>query len=179
MRITDSQVHIWKENSPERPWLPGVAAHRSPALGMEALLGEMDAAGVERCVLVPPTLDADRNDYCLEAAQKHPARASRSWAGSTSKRPPPPNGSGRGAARKACWGCASRSSAPGWAQRSGKAGSTAVRDLDKLLAVARRPNCAVKVSALPAYTNDTYPFRRVHPYVRRVYDSFGPRRMFW
>lgn len=55
----------------------------------------------------------------------------------------------------------------------------AFRDLDKLLALARRPNVAVKVSCLPHYTNDTYPYRALHPYLRRVYDTFGPRRMFW
>ncbi|MBI4189384.1 MAG: amidohydrolase [Betaproteobacteria bacterium] len=51
--------------------------------------------------------------------------------------------------------------------------------LDEVLALAKRPNIAVKASALPCYTNDTYPYRRVHPYVRRVYDAFGPQRIFW
>jgi len=55
----------------------------------------------------------------------------------------------------------------------------AFRDIDKLLAIAKRPNCAVKASTMPLYTNDGYPFRRVHPHLRRVYDSFGPKRMFW
>lgn len=55
----------------------------------------------------------------------------------------------------------------------------AFRDLDKLLALARRPNVSVNASALPAYTRDSYPYRRLHPYLRRVYDAFGPRRMFW
>jgi predicted TIM-barrel fold metal-dependent hydrolase len=55
----------------------------------------------------------------------------------------------------------------------------AFRDFDKLLALAKRPNVAVKVSCLPLYTTDAYPFRWLHPYLRRVYDAFGPRRMFW
>jgi L-fuconolactonase len=55
----------------------------------------------------------------------------------------------------------------------------AFRDLDKLLALARLPNVTVKVSALPCYTDDAYPYRTLHSYVRRVYDAFGPRRMFW
>jgi predicted TIM-barrel fold metal-dependent hydrolase len=55
----------------------------------------------------------------------------------------------------------------------------AFREFDKLLLLARRPNIAVKVSCLPLYTTDTYPFRRLHPYLRRVYDAFGPQRMFW
>ena len=26
---------------------------------------------------------------------------------------------------------------------------------------------------------DDYPFRSIHPHLRRVYDAFGPQRMFW
>ena len=55
----------------------------------------------------------------------------------------------------------------------------AFRGLDLLLALARRPNIAVKASCLPHYTGDAYPYRALHPYLRRVYDAFGPRRMFW
>jgi predicted TIM-barrel fold metal-dependent hydrolase len=55
----------------------------------------------------------------------------------------------------------------------------AFRDFDKLLALAKRANIAVKASCLPLYTTDTYPFRALHPYVRQVYDVFGPQRMFW
>jgi predicted TIM-barrel fold metal-dependent hydrolase len=55
----------------------------------------------------------------------------------------------------------------------------AFRELDKVLALAQRPNVAVKVSCLPHYTTDPYPHRRLHPYLRRVYDTFGPKRMFW
>jgi len=52
-------------------------------------------------------------------------------------------------------------------------------DLDKLLVLAKRPNVAVKSSALPCYSTQDYPFANLHPYVRRVFDAFGPRRMFW
>lgn len=62
---------------------------------------------------------------------------------------------------------------------SGKRDEEAFRDLDKLLAMAKRPNVAVKASALPAYTSDSYPYRALRPYLRRVYDAFGPKRMFW
>jgi predicted TIM-barrel fold metal-dependent hydrolase len=55
----------------------------------------------------------------------------------------------------------------------------AFRALDNLLALAKRANVAVKASALPCFTNDVYPYRRLHPHIRRVYDAFGPRRMFW
>lgn len=58
-------------------------------------------------------------------------------------------------------------------------GDAAFADLDKLLALAKRSNIAVKASALPSYTTDSYPYRRLHPHIRRVYDAFGPRRVFW
>ncbi len=43
-------------------------------LGHDELLREMDGAGVSRCILVPPTWEADRNDTSLEAARLHPDR---------------------------------------------------------------------------------------------------------
>ena len=52
-------------------------------------------------------------------------------------------------------------------------------DLPDLLRIARHPNVAVKASALPCYTTDTYPFRSIHGYIRQAFDAFGPRRMFW
>ncbi|MBI4193661.1 MAG: amidohydrolase family protein [Betaproteobacteria bacterium] len=55
----------------------------------------------------------------------------------------------------------------------------AFRDLDRLLAIAKRPNVAVKATALPCFTEDAYPYRRLHAHLRRVYDAFGPRRIFW
>lgn len=55
----------------------------------------------------------------------------------------------------------------------------AFRDFDKLLELAPCPNIAVKASCLPKYTSAPYPFRPLHPYVRRVFDAFGPKRMFW
>lgn len=55
----------------------------------------------------------------------------------------------------------------------------AFRDFDRLLALARRPNVAVKASALPCYTSDAYPYRRLHPYIERAVGAFGPERVFW
>jgi L-fuconolactonase len=62
---------------------------------------------------------------------------------------------------------------------SGDKDEAGFADLDKLLAIAKRPNVAVKASGTAGYTSDTYPYRWLHPYLRRVYDAFGPRRMFW
>lgn len=64
-------------------------------------------------------------------------------------------------------------------RRSGMMDDEAFAEFDKLLALARRPNVAVKASGMPAYTSDGYPYRRLHSYLRRAYDAFGPKRMFW
>lgn len=63
---------------------------------------------------------------------------------------------------------------------SGKPEEETFRDFDQLLLpIAKRPNVSVTASALPTYTRDSYPYRRLHPYLRRVYDAFGPERIFW
>jgi predicted TIM-barrel fold metal-dependent hydrolase len=74
--IVDSQVHLWRAESPERPWPPGGAerAHSLEPMTYEKMLGMMDEAGVDCCVIVPPSWEGDRNDYGLEAASKHPDR---------------------------------------------------------------------------------------------------------
>ena len=76
MIIIDSQVHIWGANRPERPW-PAERenqAQRPVPLGAHELLGAMDAAGVDRVVIVPPSWEGDRNDLALEAAMRYPHR---------------------------------------------------------------------------------------------------------
>ncbi len=52
--------------------------------------------------------------------------------------------------------------------------------LDNVLALAKRPNVAAKVTAMPCYAADkTYPFKSVHPHIKRVFEAFGPKRTFW
>ncbi len=63
--------------------------------------------------------------------------------------------------------------------RSGAKEPEAFAGLPELCALARRANVAVKASALPCYSTQAYPFPGLHPHIRRVYDAFGPRRMFW
>ena len=74
MLICDSQVHVWGANTPERPWPARAHAQRDIPLGHEELLREMDAAGVERLVIVPPSWEGERNDLALAAVQAHPTR---------------------------------------------------------------------------------------------------------
>jgi predicted TIM-barrel fold metal-dependent hydrolase len=44
---------------------------------------------------------------------------------------------------------------------------------------ARLPNVAVKLTGAPDYATDAYPFRSMHDTVRRLYDAYGPERLFW
>ncbi len=230
MLIADSQVHIWGANTPERPWPARAHAQREIPLGAIELLGWMDAAGVDRVVIVPPSWEGDRNDLAIAAADAHPDR----FAIMGRFDPEAPG---------------ARALIPDWTAQTGmlgmrfsfhisvlqqpllegkfdwvwseveKAGfplmvlvphhlmdrvariaerhpglkltldhlglasttkdEEAFRDLDRMLALAKYPNVAAKVSALPCYSTDSYPYRSLHPYLRRVYDAFGPRRMFW
>ena len=72
MEIIDSQVHVWPPDRPDRP-LDKAGLDRTP-FGYDELLIAMDRAGVDRAVLVPPSIDKDRNDYVIEAVTKHPDR---------------------------------------------------------------------------------------------------------
>src|SRR5437764_15097923 len=76
MHIVDSQVHLWGADTPDRPWPPGRAnqAQKPYPIGKEALLFQMDLAGVSRVVIVPPSWEGDRNDLALAAARQYPDR---------------------------------------------------------------------------------------------------------
>jgi predicted TIM-barrel fold metal-dependent hydrolase len=71
--IVDAQVHLWKANSPDWPWNPGARPQLPEPFTIERALPMMDEAGVDRVVIVPPSIN-DRNDYALEAAKRYPNR---------------------------------------------------------------------------------------------------------
>ncbi len=52
-------------------------------------------------------------------------------------------------------------------------------DEDQLMALARYKNVGVKVSSLPCFSTQAYPFPNLHAPIRRIYDQFGPQRMMW
>ena len=72
--IVDSQVHLWKAESPDWPWLPGFPPQLPEPMTIERLLPMMDEAGVDRVVVVPPSWPGDRNDYGIEAFKRYPDR---------------------------------------------------------------------------------------------------------
>jgi predicted TIM-barrel fold metal-dependent hydrolase len=230
MRIVDAQVHIWAADTPARPW-PGreTKPHRDPAIGADELLRMMDAAGVERAVIVPPSWEGDRNDLGLAAAQKYPGRfavmgrlaiekpESRGLIDGWRKQP------GMLGARFTfhtneqrpwlsdgtadwLWAAAERAQVPLMIHVPGsldKVDPIATKypglklvidhlgrashdrdaagfgDLPRLLALAKRPNVAVKATALPCFSSERYPYQGLHEVIRQVFDAFGPQRMFW
>jgi L-fuconolactonase len=52
-------------------------------------------------------------------------------------------------------------------------------DLPAVCALAKHANVAVKASGMPALSTEGYPFRDLHPHIRRLVEAFGPRRTFW
>lgn len=72
--IVDAQVHLWKAESPDWPWVPGRKPQLPEPFTIEKLVPLMDEAGVDRAVIVPPSWPGDRNDYGLEAARRYPDR---------------------------------------------------------------------------------------------------------
>ena len=55
----------------------------------------------------------------------------------------------------------------------------AFADLDNMLALAKYPNIAVKLSGAPSYSSDSYPYRNIHGYLQRIVETFGADRCFW
>jgi len=67
----------------------------------------------------------------------------------------------------------------------GRGGMTTLKDheamvhIPDLVALAKYPNVAVKVTGAPAYSAESYPFPIMQTYLHQIYDAFGPQRMFW
>ena len=189
----------------------------------------MNEAGVDRAILVPPTFDADRNDYAIEAVEKHPDRFAimgrvslRHDAGKNilARWTEQPGMLGvrltfhRDVDRPWLtdgtadwfWPEAERYRVPvmvhapeGVAAMHKIAkqypGLTIIYDhmafnretvdertrarLDELLPLAALPNVYVKVSALPCFSTEPYPFKNLRETIKRVINAFGPKRSFW
>jgi predicted TIM-barrel fold metal-dependent hydrolase len=228
--ITDAQVHLWEVDRPGRPW-PRPARnqpHTADGWTAEQMLEQMDAAGVDRAVIVPPTWVGENNATGLEASATYPDRfavmgrfdvdapdAERQLAG-WMKQPhmlgirmtfgwKPKTEQIDDGSLDWYWAACERNgiplmlNLPGIVEKAGRIadrhpGQTIVIDhmglehgpaaaqpaeTEKLVALARHPKVFVKVSCVPNYSAEPYPHRDVQPSLRRIYDAFGPRRLFW
>jgi predicted TIM-barrel fold metal-dependent hydrolase len=65
----------------------------------------------------------------------------------------------------------------------GIVGQTPTRGLiqhEAVLSWSRFPNVSVKLSGGPDYAReDEYPFKSLHDTIHRLYDAYGPERLFW
>ncbi|MEW2444474.1 amidohydrolase family protein [Micromonospora marina] len=61
----------------------------------------------------------------------------------------------------------------------GSTGMEAYAELPELLTLARLPNTAVKATAQPCHSRQSYPFADIHGPLQQVVDAFGPHRVFW
>jgi predicted TIM-barrel fold metal-dependent hydrolase len=67
----------------------------------------------------------------------------------------------------------------------GRGGLTNLKDdaamthIPQLLALAKYPNVAIKATGAPGYSAEAYPYPTMQGYLRRIFDAFGPHRVFW
>jgi predicted TIM-barrel fold metal-dependent hydrolase len=65
--VVDAQIHLWESGHPG-------GTHRHDAYGMDAALTDMNTAGVDASLIVPPPWDPHGNEIALRAARLHPRR---------------------------------------------------------------------------------------------------------
>ena len=63
--------------------------------------------------------------------------------------------------------------------RSGVKDDAAYADLPEMLALAKLPNVAIKLSGAPSTSTHAYPYRNIHRYLQQIIEAFGPDRCFW
>lgn len=241
MLIIDTQVHLWEAHRPDRPWpaeeinrpvfvaTPGARPHREEPLQDKEFLATMDAAGVQRAIIVPPSPVGDDNLTALESAARHPDRLAimgrfnpttadaRERLARWLEQPgmlgirmtfhkPQWAGWLQPGALDWYWSDCERLGIPlmlfvpghvdkiaaiaerhprltivldHMARRSELRDEACFADLDQMLALARFPNVHVKASAAPCYSTQPYPYANLKPHLKRIYESFGPRRTMW
>jgi L-fuconolactonase len=52
-------------------------------------------------------------------------------------------------------------------------------EIAELVALAGLDNVSVKATAAPCYSTEPFPYPALHPFLRQLYDAFGPERLFW
>jgi predicted TIM-barrel fold metal-dependent hydrolase len=227
--IVDSQIHMWKASTSDRPWAPGSRPQLPEPMTIERVVPMIDEAGVDRVVIVPPTLEGERVDYGQEAARRYPgrfatmgrialddpgsARRLPTWREQPAVLGIRLNIAGEQAAWLTdgtadwFWPAAEKAGIPVMFLTTGQTSlfgriaerhpqlaliidhmgvsSEAVRTntvpatIAESAALAKYPNVSVKLSGVPLFSSEPYPFRDVTPHIHRLYDAYGPRRCYW
>lgn len=63
--------------------------------------------------------------------------------------------------------------------RAGVKDDAAYADLPEMLALAKLPNVAIKLSGAPSTSTQSYPYKNIHRYLQQIIETFGPDRCFW
>src|SRR6516165_7099144 len=102
--IVDAQVHLWKAESPDWPWVPGRTPQMPEPFTIEKLVPLMDEAGVDRAVIVPPSGPATAT--IMESKRRNDTLiASRSWAASRWRSRNRRRCCRNGRSNPGCWAC--------------------------------------------------------------------------
>jgi len=74
--VIDAHVHIWTLDPARYPWQQTLGSVPIPqaAAPAEDLLGQMDAAGVDKALLVQPSIYGWDNSYLCDSADRYPDR---------------------------------------------------------------------------------------------------------
>jgi|RhiMethySRZTD1v2_1073278.scaffolds.fasta_scaffold21068_3 predicted TIM-barrel fold metal-dependent hydrolase len=51
--------------------------------------------------------------------------------------------------------------------------------LSPTIELAKYPNVFVKLTSTQSCSTEDYPYRNIHPHLKRLIEAFGPRRCFW
>jgi predicted TIM-barrel fold metal-dependent hydrolase len=225
--IVDAQVHLWLANTPDRPWANGATRAQLPEpFTIERLVPLMDEAGVDRAVLVPPTLEGERIDYVQEAVRRYPDRF-RAMGRIAIDKPERAAKLARWRDQPGIlgvrvnygfewlgngiadwfWAAAEKANVPVMFLTNGQnalmakvaerhPGLTLICDhmgistafmrsgkiADEIAVVAslaRHRNVSVKLSSIPLFSTQSYPWPDVIPHIHKLYDAFGPERCHW
>lgn len=230
MKIIDAQIHCWYPNTPQRPWPEGAVGLHGPQYTIDEARAQMDQAGVQRAILVPPPWTGWDAEYSLDAARNEPARfgvvalfnVSAPDARERLERWRRPGMLGARVTLERepyqalltdrsldwFWETVHESRLPlmvylpgnlralqpvlarfpdlrlvidhaGRRTKGGIKDEALWTDADELYALARHPGVAVKVSSMPSFSSQPYPFENLHKHIRAIYDAFGPQRMLW
>ena len=203
--------------------------HRPYGFSGDEMLAEMDAAGVDRAVIVPPHWVGDDNAFALETAARHPGRFG--VVGRIDLQAPEAPAQLGGWLQQPhmlgvrvtfhtkpfmdwlddssiewFWTICEQLAIPVMALVPGMVrkiapvaerhpdltlviphmgctldtcGAEAFATINELLALSRRQSVVVMVSSATCFSNEAYPFRDLHPFLQRIFDAYGPRRLLW
>ncbi len=227
--IVDSQIHMWEASTPDRPWVPGTRPQLPEPMTIERVVPMIDEAGVDRVVIVPPTLEGERVDYGQEAARRYPgrfatmghvalndpgeARRLPTWRQQPAVLGIRLNIVGEQAAWLTdgtadwFWPAAEQAGIPIMFLTTGAlpqfgpiaerhpqlaliidhmgVSSEAMKNkmmpatIAQAAALAKYPNVSVKLSSIPLFSSEPYPFRDMTPHIHRLFDAYGARRCYW